>query len=392
MGLLDWLTEGLGSGAGLGNDSMNAGMQPPMPPPPLPMGGDPMAAGGITPNGPGLPPPPDPTGGVAPPPIPLPTARPPEAPQLADAGAGVPPPVPPAGAGMPPAPPSLPGAPMSLAPPGGAAENPMLRSLGGPATPEMAARANATRGMIGGIGAALTAAGNSAGKSPGQAFFGGAGAGMEGGQKATDKGYDQRLKSLQLAVAAQAQGDKAGYNKNYADYLSAKLKSDTDKVAGGKSNAWNKPDSQKFIDAQRSVSQDPQVDAANKMLVKMDPSDKAFPAAKAEFDALVAKKQQQTYAVMQLSPQTIAAMNGNPPGTPQNPHVVMNKQDFETYVKPGQAYKNPADGKIYVRKGTGQGKDAEAPAEQAAPSAPVAPGPMPGTATEPADPALEPAE
>lgn len=248
------------------------------------------------------------------------------------------------------------------------------------------------RGMVGALGAGFKAAGNSAGKSPGQAFFSGAGEGLEGGQKSQDKGYDQRVKSLQLAVAAQANGDKAAYNKNYAEYLGAKLKNDTDKVSGGKGNAWNKPDSQKFIDAQRAISQDPQIDNANKLLQKMDPTDKAYPQAKAAFDALVQKKQQQYYGAMQLSPQTIAAMNGNPPGSPQNPHTIMNRQDFDNYVQPGQAYKNPSDGKIYIRKGGGDpNKDAEAPGS-ATPSAPAPPGPMPGTAAEQPDPALEPAE
>jgi len=411
-GLLDWLTEGLSGGGmggetGMGASGMDAMTPPPTPPVPMGMKDSPLMAPAPPP---GMPPvqgldnagpsqpqgfgdaPPLPPGAGAPPP-PIPTPRPP------DLGPGGQPPMPPSG-------PMTPGEGQNIvnsyekaggtafAPPDD--KNPLLRSLGSPAGPggPGGMDQNKMRGVMGAIGAGLTAAGNSAGKSPFQALTSGAGAGLEGGQKGQDKGYDQRIKSLQLAVSATAQGDKAAANKNYAEYLSAKLKHDTDKMSGGgKNGAWNKPDSQKYIDAQRSVSQDPQVDAANKMLVKMDPSDPGFPKAKAEFDALVEKKQQQTYAVMQLSPQTIAAMNGNPPGTPKNPHVIMNKQDFDTYVKPGQAYKNPADGKIYVRKGTGQGKDTEAPAEQASsPPAPPPPGSVPGTAAEQTDPALEPAE
>ncbi len=51
------------------------------------------------------------------------------------------------------------------------------------------------RQMSGGIGAALSAAGNSAGKSPMQAAFSGAGAGIQGGQKAEDTGTEQQRKA-----------------------------------------------------------------------------------------------------------------------------------------------------------------------------------------------------
>ena len=49
---------------------------------------------------------------------------------------------------------------------------------------------------------------------------------MEGGSGTADKQYDQRLKSLQLAINAQSAGDKAAYNQDYAEYLKGKLAND----------------------------------------------------------------------------------------------------------------------------------------------------------------------
>ena len=399
MGLLDWLTDGLGSsmgqdatgtGAMLGQtspDTMGLNgppMQPVTPTPPvaptpaldptapLPQGTDPMTAGGSPPNGPGL----------APPPVPLPAPRPPGA----DAGLAATPPnaAPTSGTGMPPGPPTsiTPSIPDTSGTPGpNGALNPATGFLGR----ALGLDANRERSVKGALGAGLKAAGNSAGKSPMQALASGAGEGLEGGQKATDTGYDQRLKSLQLAVSAQSAGDKAAYNKNYAEYLKGKLEADTDKTTpGAKKGAWNKPDSQKFIDAQNALAKDPEIRASQKMLEQAaktgEPADIA--KATAAHNALIQQKQGMYLAGVGLDPAKIQANIQNPPGTPQNPHVVMNKQDFDTYVKPGQAYKNPADGKIYIRKTEGAAGSDQPAAATTAPSAPAPPGPMPGTAAE----------
>ena len=240
--------------------------------------------------------------------------------------------------------------------------------------------ANRERSVKGSIAAGFKAAGNSSGKSPFQALASGVGEGLEGGQKSADTGYDQRLKSLQLAVNAQAQGDKSAYNKNYAEYLKGKLENDKDSTTPNakKGSAWNKPDSQKFIDAQNALAKDPEIRASQKLLEQASKTGEPADIAKATaaHNALIQQKQGMYLSGVGLDPAKIQANIQNPPGTPQNPHVIMNKQDFETYVKPGQAYKNPADGKIYIRK-----TDGAAGADQptAAPSAIAPPGPMPGT-------------
>jgi hypothetical protein len=390
MGLLDWLTDGLGSGAGLSEAGIGAGSSMEMPQPVQPTPPTPPAPP-VAPTPPLEPATPDigagtPAGPAASPaPVPMPVPRPPGA----DSGPAAPPATPASGAGMPPGPPTsiTPPAPPMSAPadtsamPGPNAGNSPASGFLGRA---LGLDANRERSLKGSLAAGFKAAGNSAGKSPFQALASGAGESLEGGQKASDTGYDQRLKALQLAVTAQAAGDKAAYNKNYAEYLKGKLAADEKGATpGGKKGAWNKPDSQKFIDAQNAMAKDPDIRASQKILegAIRDGDPKAIAAAQASHQALVQQKQGLYLTGVGLSAAQIQANQQNPPGTPANPHVVMNKQDFDTYVKPGQAYKNPADGKIYIRNpDKGADTKADEPASAAAaPTAPAPPGPMPGT-------------
>lgn len=251
---------------------------------------------------------------------------------------------------------------------------------------------NNFRSAMAGLGEGLTAAGNSKGKSAGQAFASGAGGALTGASKQDNTAYDQRLHSLQLAVTAQAAGDRAAYNKNYADYLKGKLANDAKEGGGKKNSAWNKPDSQKFIDAQNAMSKDPDIRASQKVLdgAVSNGNQAQIAQAQAAHTALVQQKQQMYFAGVGLDPAKIQANMQNPPGTPQNPHAVTSKADFDTYVKPGQAYKNPSDGKIYIRKGEGGHQDEPGGDQPASPkdtatqpTAPEPPGPAPhGTAED----------
>lgn len=254
MGLLDWLTEGIGSDGGnsmkipptmlsgtpppqmTGNDvpplpdpmksDIGGGMQGAGPQPypqgsdpmtaggtQFPPGADPMSAGGTPPNGPGLPYPPggDPmtAGGpppmTPPPPVPLPMARPP------GAGAGSPalPPnaMPTSGTG-----PAPPGPPTSLLPPnaapslvpGGGATGPLGRMLG--------LDRNRESTMRGSLGAGLKAAGENVHKPGLAAFAGSLGSGIEGGKGADDKTIDQQAKYLTQAIADAKAGNERGLN------------------------------------------------------------------------------------------------------------------------------------------------------------------------------------
>lgn len=268
-------------------------------------------------------------------------------------------------------------------------------SSGGPQAQGLIARALGLRPetenrLKRGLAAGLTAAGNSSGKSPFQALTSGAGAALDGENKSDDKEYDKKIKYLNAAVSAQSAGDKAAYNKAYAKYLGAKLENEKNAASGGggRSNAWNKPDSQRFLDAQRAVSQDPDVKASQKVLEGVVRIGSAADVAKAQaaHAKLVADKQNQYVTAVGLDPAKLAANIKNPPGTPPvkgpdgkmsggNPITVTSQADFDRYVKPGQAYTNPADGKVYIRKGgEKKGESAAAPAAPTSSSPPLPPG------------------
>ncbi len=422
-GLLDWLT---GSGGGPGGGTPMSPMPPSLMGMMDPMGNAtgqmepaPVPAPGPTPpmpppqmagmDAPSMVPPP-----AGPPPISQPDMAPPgafnateinRAPRPAEANGPLPPGTPPPPVG---GPTSL--SPPSLSPTDASAAMRQVSALGGgrdvsgtlapesggPQAQGMIARAlglspevenRAKRGLAAG----LKAAGNSSGKSPFQALTSGAGAAMEGENTSDDNEYNKKLKYLTAAVADKAAGNKEGYNNNYLKYLNAKLKSDQDKASGGsgKSGAWNKPDSQKFLDAQRAVSQDPDIKASQKVLESVLKTGSQADVAKAQADhaKLVADKQGQYVTAVGLDPAKIAFNQKTPPGTPPtkgpdgktiggNPHIVTSKADFDTYVKPGQAYINPKDNKVYIRKGGDNKSGADSPA--AAPATPATPPLPPG--------------
>ncbi len=426
-GLLDWLT---GSGGGPGGGTPMSPMPPSLMGLMDPMGNptgqmEPAPTPAPAPTGPMPPPMPpgmDAASLVPPPAGPVPISRP-DAPPMDPMtegglpgvqGAGPAPapplPMPRPDAANGPLPPGTPPPPVSLSPTDASAamrsytaagggrdvSGTLAPESGGPQAQGMIARAlglspevenRAKRGLAAG----LKAAGNSSGKSPFQALTSGAGAAMEGENTSDDNEYNKKLKYLTAAVADKAAGNKEGYNNNYLKYLNAKLKSDQDKASGGsgKSGAWNKPDSQKFLDAQRAVSQDPDIKASQKVLESVLKTGSQADVAKAQADhaKLVADKQGQYVTAVGLDPAKIAFNQKTPPGTPPtkgpdgktiggNPHIVTSKADFDTYVKPGQAYINPKDNKVYIRKGGDNKSGADSPA--AAPATPATPPLPPG--------------
>lgn len=403
MGLLDWLTD-IGGGGGMSpSDPMGNSMGPSAPPPvpapaatqPMPpvqaTGADaqPVAAPPLAPpDGGNLPQPLPP--GTPPPPVPMPQPRPPGA----DASSPLPSP----------SPATPPGAPMSLAPSAPGPTTPasvpgqtaLGRALG--ITPDQAGAQG--RQIMGGIGAGLKSVGQNWNKPAAAAFAGSAGSAIEGGAARGDKEYDQKTKYLAAATAALAQGDKATYNTNYTAYLAAKLKNDTDKAADSdaskktKGGAWNKPDTQRYTDAMNSLQKDPDVKTAMDKFkaVSRGGTPEEIAAAQKEVTDVTAKKRIEYLAGQHLTAEDVDKFMKNPPGTAGSPHVVTSKEDFEKTVQPGQYYKNPADGKIYIRKGPGEAMQGGTPAPTApgaapASAAPAAPGPMPGTgASTPAKP------
>lgn len=364
MGLLDWLTDGtLGSmGGGPGDTGMpQAGMPPGAPPAP--------DAPPIAPQQPA--PPPNPTGSTPPadatvppqgqsyPAIPLPQPRP--------AGADAAPPTPPALPAAPPAPPALPaaapaGPPVSLAPDNPAAAPPpyklgdqtgLGKALG------IDPKSSSFNNALAGLGGGLTAAGNSKGKSPGQAFASGAGGSLDASTKETHAANKDAQGYLTAAIAAKKAGDDAAYKTNYNQYLAAKLKVEQDKAA--KSDAVvNKNDSptQLYLAAQRNVAADPLVKGAYSALQNAQktgtPAD--VQKAQATYEQTVQERQAAHLAGVGLHPQSAADIAKQPGMTQANPvnaaTAGITKANIGQKLQPGQYYTNPADGKVYQFTGT----------------------------------------
>lgn len=393
MGLLDWLSDGLGLGnaASMGGGGMPPGVYPgggqvPMPPvqqtgddkippvpptnieampgqngnmpPPLPQGTDPMTAGGSPPNGPGLP-------------------LPPGSDPMTAGGS------PPNGPGLPGAPPpaTAPGAPANLAPGGvdlpgtmasyaKAGGDPMMRPLdevnGGKGnqtakgilesalglSPERATR---VRGQL---GAGLKSVAENANKPGLAAFAGSMGAGIEGGTKSDEKQTDQRTKLLNQMITAQAAGDKAAYTKSLTAYTQAKLEAEKTKAANPEAAAKSRSamtEEQKLFKINDALAKDPQVKAAQHLLesTKRQGTPKEVAAAQKSFDDLFKTKKTEITEALR-------------PGSATNPHKVTSQDDLKG-MKPGDVYINPSDGKPYVFKGAKKEGASAAPA--AAPAA-----------------------
>lgn len=226
----------------------------------------------------------------------------------------------------------------------------LLKALG--LNPDQANRMRAS------LGAGLSAAGNSAGKTGMQAFASGMGAALEGGTKEMHKNTEQAQGYLAKAIAAQKQGDDAAYNTNYLRYLIA---SNQAKYADGK----NKNDSptQLFLAAQRNLNDDPAVKAARVQLenaAKNNVPQKELAALQANFQTIMTERQTYHLKGVGLTPEAAAEIKQQPGNTVQNPVKPdgLNEKNIGTILKPGQFYWSPSEKHlppdqrtVYVYKG-----------------------------------------
>lgn len=422
MGLLDWLTSdlgGMGEGGGFGTPPgpMSGGGEMPSPPleptglpaPMLPPGIDPMGGQAGMEMPPGAPPPspmPFPPGldpmagtgsgnnGGLPPglgSIPTPQPRPVEA-----AGPAALPPnaAPTGGVGMPPAPPmdmagvvdSYRKAGGNFAPPGGEggrasqAQTMLGRALGLDGNRESQIR--------GTLAAGFKAAGESAGKSPGQAFSSGVGAGIEGGKKADDTTTAQQDKYLQRAIAAKREGNQAEYQKNYLRYqieaTKAKLEASKEKAAG-KDSVMNSPE-QLYLRAIGATNQDGGLKIlANKVreAQKLGADSKEAKAAQAEYEQKFKEVRDQHLGTLGVDPSKIKGLENKPGFSDKNPVKDFPKdpaaaQKAFDALPDGAYFINPKDGRLLMKKSAGgaQGANPAQPQQQSALTPPMPPIPM----------------
>jgi hypothetical protein len=424
VGLLDWLTEGLGGGGSGGmppglSDGPGGppppGIPPGMPPvqtletapppaPPIsgpqnhermyPPGIDPMAAGGPMPNGPGLP---MPTGGD-----PITTGGPvPNGPGLPPGLGGNPAALPPAaaptgGTGMPPGLP--PGMPMNIAPPVGA---PPAPQTGGTALSRaMGLDSNTARQMGGSLAAGLKAAGENSHKPGLAAFAGSAGSAMEGGQKTDDKTFAQQEKYLARAIQAKKEGNDEVYRTSMLQFrieeAKANLALEKEKMAkGGSGSVVNSPE-QLYLRAVGATNQDAGIkisaNTVKEAQKQFGPDSKEAKAALAEHEKRIESVRAGHFQTLGIDPKSVKGLESKPGFSDKNPVKDFPKdpaaaQKAFDALPDGSYFINPKDGRLLTKKSAG-GAAAANPAQPPGPGA----APIPPMPTSPMVPQLEDAE
>lgn len=428
MGLLDWLTEGIGSNSGgmppmnpmgdaggpggayptpapapsgsMPTPQMTGSDAPPLPDPmksdiaggmqgagpqPYPQGSDPMtaggtqfppgmdpmAAGGTPPNGPGLPYPPgsDPmtAGGITPPSVPLPAARP------TGANAG---PVAPSGAGMPPGPPT------SLLPPNAAP--PLVpasfRQNGvGPIGRALGLDANRASELSGSLASGLKSVGDNWNKPGLAAAAGSAGSALEGGNKATDKTTEQQQKYLTQAIAAAQSGNTAALNVARTRLALAQAKAAEEKeTKPDKASVMNSQE-QLYLRGLGAVNQDPKVKASLAQLrsiqAQFGPDAKEAKAALTAHNDLIDNAKKQVFATLGVNEKDMAKIGKQPGFAADNPVPAagLTKEKFDA-LPVGAYFINPKDQRLLIKQppaGANPAPAAQSATPSAAPPVPV---------------------
>jgi hypothetical protein len=377
MGLLDWLSDSLGT-AGSTGAAMNptdAGSSlpqqfpsgtPPTPPvqpiaspPTVPDPATTDISGGMPPG----------ATGAAPPPMPMPRPT------------GAPPPPPPApGPPMPITPPSPPGGDIAAAaqrnmpppPDSGNGVGIIGRALG--------LDPNTAKQVSGALGAGLKSVGTNWNKPGLAAFSGSAGSAIEGSNTAQDKTVDQQSKYLTQAIAASKAGDERSANQALTKLRLAQAEQTMQ--GKGKDGTANS-DQQLYLRAQSATNQDLNLKAAKTVADRAAAEFGAdSPQAKAAQDALK-KASDETLnghlTRLGLDPKK-AAQIGKMPGFAQDnpiPKEKMNSQKAFDDLPPGSWFTNPKDGRVLQKPLAPQSPAGAAPAAAAAPNGAMPPLPPP---------------
>jgi hypothetical protein len=238
------------------------------------------------------------------------------------------------------------------------------------------------KNMLGSLGAGLKSVGDNWNKPGLAAFSGSAGSAIEGGTKSDEKRIDDMIK---MVAAKRRAGDESTATSLAQIKLeTAKMQLQSLKESGGKSGAWNKPETQRFQDAMRTAQADSRVDAHKLILAEAvksgDP--KAIAAAQAEHNALIEAAEDKAMIGARLDPTSKAGMLKVPGLTEKNPipQAAFKGKMFEQIVKPNAPY----DQYFIDEKGQPRVLRATKPAASKTPTA--APPPIP---TSPDDTANE---
>jgi len=223
------------------------------------------------------------------------------------------------------------------------------------------------RQFMGSLGAGLKAAGSSAGKSPMQAAFGGAGAALEGGEKADDTGTEQQRR----ATASERENQRLEETKRRNDqmfqvYQDRLKKAQQVGTVASRAQAWETSDygrlqhaNAEIIKGQAEIRQNYRADlnaaATAGQSVSGQTPDQIRALMKKEQDELKAG----VYKQYNVNPDELQKRGSAVFGddgkidadkTKAQAHKPTSWDDFHATVKPGHYFINPADGKLMLRK------------------------------------------
>ncbi len=249
--------------------------------------------------------------------------------------------------------------------------DPVMRALGkNPDTPwggGLFGDPRTARQFAGSLGAGLSAAGNSAGKSPAQAAFGGAGAAIQGGQKADDTGTEQQRK----ATASERENQRLAETQRRNDqtlqwHMGELARRQQVGTVQSRAQAWETSDygrlqkaNAEILKQQAEIRQNYRSDlntasVQGKSVSGMSP-DEIRTQMKKEQDEVKANVYKQ-YNVdpdaLQKRGTAVFGEDGkiDSDKTKSQAHKPTSWDDFHATVKPGQYYINPSDGKLLMRK------------------------------------------
>lgn len=356
-GLLDWLTEGIGS---------NIGGAPPAPgmPPTPPMQQETMSSV-ARPNPDGLSPPMPPTIGDGGPPMPSLPPTPPPMPPAADGSDGdvLPSAATATGGALPTAPPPASGGPNNM----------ISRALG--------LDRNTARTVTGSLASGLKSVGENVHKPGLAAFAGSAGSALEGGNTAENKIGDEQTKYLTQAITAAQAGNTAALNVARTKLALAQAK--TEEAKDGKPDKASVMNSQEqlYLRGLGAVNQDPKVKASLAKLrsvqTQFGPDSKEAKAAMTAHNDLIDGAKKQVFGTLGVNEKDAAKIGKQPGFAADNPVPAagLTKEKFDK-LPVGAYFINPKDQRLLIK----QPPAGANPAAAAQSAAPAAPPPVPVTA------------
>jgi len=206
------------------------------------------------------------------------------------------------------------------------------------------------RQFIGSLGAGLTAAGNSAGKSKMQALSSGAGAALTAGQKADDTGTEQQRKDTDQALGVAKLNETQRRNDQVmAWHMEQMRQKQMLGTVQSRADAWRNSDLGKITTAEGDINKK-EANLRQERLydLKNAPDAETRKQINTEIQNDLEQYRQRLYKDRGINPESVQKTLSQGRSY-DNPHKPTTWDEFNAVVRPGQFYYNPADKKVYQR-------------------------------------------